>query len=53
MIGGLSVMAPERRDEIVSLGLKSIADMSTRSLTTRYLNVCSSGASKLVAGTTH
>ena len=24
MIGGLSVMAPERRDEIVSLGLKSI-----------------------------
>ncbi len=24
MIGGLSVMAPERRDEIVALGLKSI-----------------------------
>jgi CNT family concentrative nucleoside transporter len=24
MIGGLSVMAPERRDDIVSLGMKSI-----------------------------
>ncbi|MCP4452154.1 MAG: nucleoside:proton symporter, partial [Planctomycetes bacterium] len=34
MIGGLSVMAPERRDDIVSLGLKSIVSGTLATLMT-------------------